>query len=239
MQNIFLNKKFWLNLLKIKEEEVPKTMIIYGSWFFDKTIKLLEKNITKKQDTGLPNLHIGKINNKSVAYGAVYGPTMAGEFTHLAGVIGIKRIILIGSCGSLQAGKNNIIIPKSSIRNDAVSDWYLSKNVTPLATIKLVNKAKQLLAKKNITSDIGTVITLSHMLMETNDLIDNWNKQGIDGVDLETASVYSIANFFNLECVALLIKSDQLVDTKIKPLTREKCLSIKENLISCAINLAY
>lgn len=237
MSNIFIEKKYWIDLLGINGEDIPETMIIYGSWFFDKKIFLLEKKIKKESDTLLPNLKIGTANKKKFFYGVAYGPTMAGELSHLAGVLKVKKIILIGTCGGLYNGKNLIIVPKQALRNDGVSDWYLKKNILPKVDSALFKRAKKYFAKNNLNIETGKTLTIANMLMETDALIKQWREKKIKAIDLETATVYSIANYFKIRCISILLESEKLIDNKRVITETNKKNKIKETIIDCAINL--
>lgn len=231
----FLKEKYWLRLLNLQKKEVPKNMIIYGTWFFDKAFVRLEKRIQKVKETNLPNLKIGTIKNKKMFYGVAYGPTMAGELCHLAGVLGVKKIFLIGTCGCLDINNPTIMLPKIVIRDEGVSDWYLKKSVLPKADNNLLVGAKKFFQKNEINVGTEKIITVDNMLMETDSVLKKWNKAGIKAVDLETATIYSLSNYFKIKSLAILIKSENLITGEI---TDSKTKNTMRKLaIDCAINL--
>lgn len=237
MINIFSKKEYWLDLLKIKEDDLPDSMLIYGSLLSAKIIPLLEKSITKISDTGLPNLYFGEYNNKKILYGTAFGPSIAATFAHLAGILKFNKIILIGSCGAISQSSNSLIIPSLVISDDSVTKWYYTNNKEFFPEKKLINLAKNILKKKNIISDFGKVITISNMLMETEKDINHWNDIKVMGVDMESAPIVAIANYFKIGSLSILVKAEQLKGDKVYPTNKEKRIKIRDEIINCALEI--
>ncbi len=236
MENIYLKNNFWLNLLKIKKEDIPEDIIIYGSWYFEKILHLLGENIEKIKDTNLPNLKIGKSNGKKIFYSVSYGPTMTAEISHMAGVLGVKKIILIGSCGTLRNNSNPIIVVNKSISEEGVSNWYNKEKIPVKSTENLFKKSINFFTSNNIGFDVGKVVTINHMLMENKDDINRWYGNENLGVELETSVVYNVAKYFNMERIALLRQSDSLRGNKNK-INIENKKNHRNAIIKCALEI--
>ena len=237
MKNIFNKKEYWLKLLNLKKSEIPDTLIIYGSWFALKVIPLLEKNILRQRETSLPNVFLGKMNCKSLLYSVLFGPSAAGTLTHLAGILNFKRIILIGSCGALPPAKEPIVLPNSAKREEGVSDWYLPKGIIPEADQDLLKTAKQFFLKNKIGADVGPVVTISHMLMESKKEIMAWKNVNLLGIDMETATVYSIANYFKIPVLAILVKAEYLMSAQVNQVSKNERMRTRDAVIKCALDL--
>lgn len=229
--NQFLNKAYWLKYLGIKPKEVPDSIIIYGSWFFDKTLNYLEKYTTSKKTTTLPNFFIGKIDNQAIGYSVVYGSTMAAEIAHIACVIGIKKIIFIGSYLDLSNNKNIIMIPNKAVSAEGVMEWYSNKKSFNCSK-DLENKIKKQFIEKNILPNTGSIKTLSFMLMENKKSFKKDINQKVNGLDLETAAIYGVAEFFKIKAIAILIKSEQYHKDKINYISQAEKLKAKNNLFA-------
>jgi|GEM_PF-5471099 len=224
---LFLRKSYWLKYLGINNNRVPGCFILYGSWFFDKAINYLEEIIDEQIKTSLPNLFLGKIKGRKIMYGAAYGSTMAGEMVHIAGSIGIKKIIFIGSYISLEKNKNSITIPDIIINYDNVLSWYKKNNKFKNDNIKL----KEYFKKNKINYNTGKIATISFMLMENKKILKNYKNKKISGLDLELATVYGISKFFKSNCFPILIKSETYTGGKIIYTKKSDSRVVKKTLL--------
>lgn len=186
-----LSKSDFLDYLKIDENQVPNSLIIYGGYNPPQTILNWCAQAPYKKENFFYPLSI----RDNIAVTWVYGDAMASEVAHIFSVIGVKQIILIGTYGALQTGVRfgEIFIPNLAIGEDGATRCYNSKlNSEP--DKKLFLKAKEIWSDYTIHE--GPIVSTACMLAETQEIIDDWVGKGYCGVDLETSAVFSVAKHF-------------------------------------------
>ena len=206
-----LTKNVFLKRAKITISQVPDTIIIYGGYnrrkFSDEWISQWKDYLKIPWFFGI---EIGEYHRKRVGFAIAYGPSMVGEIVHIFCVLGTKQIILVGSFGGLQSDIKfgDILIPTSASREDGVSDLYIDKKIGVKPNTQLIkNVAKKL---KNVKIHFGKIVTTCVMSAETQQQIKEWHKKGYIGVDLETATVFAVAQHFNAKAISILTMADNL-----------------------------
>jgi len=123
-------KEDWLKYLKLKEEEVPKGLIIFGAQVAPKRIKRWEKKLHNSKKPYW-NLVCGSYKGTKVGMTIVYGGAAVSEPAHIFSILGVKLIIQTGYFGALQKDMRvgDFFIPKVMEREDGVSDLYLDRNI--------------------------------------------------------------------------------------------------------------
>jgi len=122
--------------------------------------------------------------------------------------------IYVGSAGSYQKEVNirDIVIAMSSSSNSSMNNLpFDGENFAPTANAELflaaINAAKQ----KNIPIKAGNILTSDIFYQEDHDYYKKWAKYGVLCVEMETASLYTLAARFNVKALSLLTISDSLV----------------------------
>lgn len=235
MQSMFLDKNYWLDRLGLKEKEVPNKLVVYGSMFHSTILPLFEKFADIKKETGLPKIFAADSREGgSFLGGTVYAPTEAATMAHMAGVLNLDKIILVGSCGGLPPKTAPVLLPEKALREDGVSDWYLEGNDPVPGDKELLQKAHRHLDELELEHDMDTVTTINHMLMEKKSDINRWRGKAA-GVDMETAAFYAVAAYFGVPATALLTKTEYLTEDTARSISKEEKKTIRENLLQTAI----
>ena len=144
----------------------------------------------------------------------MYGGALLSEVIHLACLFGSKKNIHIGSCGGLHTEINDIdlILPIWSYGNESTTRVYDpgAKDFKHHA-----DEALTLELEKNLTTGHriwkGPIITNQAMMGESWDDIKSWSEKGYYGVEMETATVFSVSKHFNVPSAALLYVTDNLI----------------------------
>lgn len=101
-----LNCDDWLQVFGLKTEEVPSTLILRGTRQLKSRLQQYAQLLTDVRELTATNgifddIVLGRYNKKAIAVACIYGAPMASEVVHAFSVMGVKRIILTGCCGSL------------------------------------------------------------------------------------------------------------------------------------------
>ena len=224
-----------LSLSEFKEHmHLPKNykveaFISYGGWNdrdFRNNIKKALKDLKIKYTSQSMKKYYGflsdilevKIKNKIYWFTIAYGGVKLSEYTHLACILGSKMNIHTGSCGGLYPELNSldILLPTWTYGQESSASMYdrSNKNFKYHADIKLSKKLEQK-AKINNKTWNGPIISCHAMLGETLNDVNSWSKEGYHGVEMETATVFSISKHFNVPSASILYVSDNLIKGQI------------------------
>lgn len=236
-------KKDFMKFMGITKKQIPKYLIIEGTWNDKKKFRIYKKYLKKHfQPKGFFGRYclIGKYNNINVAYACIYGPSLASELVHAFSVLGIKAVIQLGSFGALQKGMKigDFLIPTFSEKFEGAANFYIKGKAD---SSKQLNKILEKICKeKKLRYHKGKMLSVAAMLAETKQMIRRWNKKSYLGVDLETATTFAVAKHFNVKRCALLRMIDNVAEGKHveSPLTLEEKIQ-KEKSIKELVNTPF
>ena len=155
-----------------------------------------------------------KIDDKNYWFIVMYGGALLSEYVHLASLFGSKKNIHIGSCGGLHPEMESLdlIIPTWSYGNESTTRVY-DREATDFKHYSDEELSKGL--EKNLPHaraiKKGPIISVQAMMGETWADVKSWSDNGYYGVEMETATVFSVSKNFNVPSAALLYVSDNLI----------------------------
>jgi purine-nucleoside phosphorylase len=213
-----LTRDDWLNILELGADDVPEALIMRGTRNLKARLTQHRELLADVRELGSPNgifedILLGSHNGTRIALACVYGAPMASEVAHVFGVIGVSRIILTGCCGALvpRIAAGELIIAEAAFPGDGASRYYGADGVTLLpAALELHRSALYRLERRGWTVHTGSVYTTCALCAESADDVAAWASQGHIAVDMETATVYSVARRFGVPAVAILFTFDCL-----------------------------
>jgi uridine phosphorylase len=136
----------WMDLLDLEEDEVPRLLVLEGTWWRQKALDSRLPLLTEVRELGMPDLWHGWYGDIPVAYCPAYGAPRAVEPVHVLGIIGTVNVVQIGSCGSLQPEltTGDIVLPERATIGEGTSQYYGGKGVAE-ANLGRVARAASLL----------------------------------------------------------------------------------------------
>ncbi|MEI6396719.1 MAG: hypothetical protein WCO48_01430 [Candidatus Taylorbacteria bacterium] len=209
-------------MFELPEDYVVDGFLSYGAWDIEKqrtNIKDVLKELNIEFSVGKLHgflEHIFEINigSKKYWFTVMYGGALLSEMTHLACLFGSKKNIHIGSCGGLSSKIDNmeLILPTWSYGNESTTRTYEpdAKDFKHYADTSLVKKLKDNVPNNHKVWN-GPIITNQAMMGETWEDVKSWSEKGYYGVEMETATTFSVSKHFNVPSAALLYVSDNLI----------------------------
>ena len=220
-----MTRSDWLEMLGIPEARIPDAVILRGTRNLRRQRDIHAERFDDVLDIGSPNglfedIFLARHRGLNIAYASVYGDSMASEITHLFGVLGARLVIQTGCCGGLQLGvqTGDLIIPSKAIPGEGAAQYYLRENQKPRASAELIRPAASLV-RSCWPYHTGEIYTTSALLAEGRAELEAWQDAGYAAVDMETATTFAVAQYFNMARVAVLfvfdnpLFGDTLVDT--------------------------
>lgn len=155
-------------------------------------------------------------------------PSMHIYASELMQVYGARRLIRVGTCGSLKAGvelKDVVIAMAAATDSNMNRDRFGSISFAPAADFQLLKAAYETAQAAHIKAVVSTIFTSDQFYddhgAEKNKLMADY---GVAAVDMETCELYTLAAKYGVQALTMLTVSDHLI-------TGERC-SAKERQTS-------
>lgn len=136
---------------------------------------------------------------------------VAADSLEVAIALGAREIFLFGLCGAiaddLEVG--DIIIPLEIKRLEGTSYHYMpaSQHAQPDKT--LTKALRTFLSQQNVDFHTGKTVTTDAVYRQTLNKELSWRDEGILGVDMEMSALLTVASFYSLPAVCMLVVSDK------------------------------
>ena len=117
----------------------------------------------------------------------------------------------------VKGGKaGDIVLPTYSYGDESTTRFY-QRDITDNKHYVSENLVSEI--KSKIPSDInvirGGIVTCQAMLAETKEDIEDWQKNGYVGVEMETSTFIAVSNHFKVPNAAILHISDNLITEEL------------------------
>jgi len=159
-------------------------------------------------------------------------------------VLGARRILVLGWCGSLQPDlkTGDLVIPDRAISEEGTSQHYPLPNGAPRSDSELNRMLEISLEGQGITFTKGEIWTIDAIYRETSEKVKAYREKGVLAVEMEISALLTVAAYRSVSLAGLLVVSDELFDLKWRPgfsnpllkkntrLAGELLLSLSENL---------
>jgi uridine phosphorylase len=208
---LHVDRAGWMNLLNMDEDEVPRLLVLEGTWWRQRALDSRLPLLEGVRELGMPDLWHGWYGDLPVAFCPAYGASRAVEPVHVLGTCGTPVVVQIGSCGGLQPNvrTGDIVLSERATIGEGASQYYGGKGVAK-ANLGRVTRAASLFAGRDMHCHRGSTITTSALLAQPPALLRKWAAAGHLAVDMETSAVFSAATAFGMRAASLLFVWDEL-----------------------------
>ena len=132
--------------------------------------------------------------------------------------LGARMVLALGWCGSLQSHLpiGHLVLPTTAMSTEGTSRHYpLSEPPDP--NQGLVRILGNLLEPSDARWQEGTVWSTDGFYRETVELVQHYKAQGVLGVDMEMAALFTLGRFRRVPVAGLLVVSDELATLHWNP----------------------
>jgi AMP nucleosidase len=139
------------------------------------------------------------------------GSAMAATCMDLLTAIHPKGVLFLGKCGGLKQSTElgHFILPIAAIRGEGASDDYLPKEVPAMPSFKLHKFVSEKIIEANMEYRTGVVYTTNRRVWEHDDEFkQKLMKLSALGIDMETATIFTVGHANEISRGALLLVSD-------------------------------
>lgn len=142
-------------------------------------------------------------------------PSISIYVNELISFYGAKKLIRIGSCGSMQESikLRDIIVAMSASTNSAVNkNHFKGMDFAPTADFALFKKSLKVGENLKLNIKAGGVLTSDVFYNYDPNEWKMWAAFNILAVEMETTALYTLAAKFNVQALSILTVSDSLVN---------------------------
>lgn len=200
-----------------KQGEIAETVLLPGDPLRAKFIaeNILEDAVCYNNVRGMLGF-TGTYKGKRVSVqGTGMGvPSISIYVNELITEYGVKNLIRIGTCGTIQPDVHirEIILAMTASTTSAINNkTFGGATFAPHANFGLLNKANEVATKRGIKVHAGSVLTEDLFYNDEQDHWRLWAKYGVLGLEMETYGLYTLAAKNKVNALSILTVSDNLI----------------------------
>jgi AMP nucleosidase len=167
------------------------------------------------------------------------GSANAATIMDLLSAIQPKAVLFLGKCGGLKKKNKlgDIILPIAAIRGEGASNDYFPPEVPALPSFSLQRAVSSTVRDHDVDYWTGTVYTTNRRVWEHDEDFKQYLKRiRATAIDMETATLFSVAFANKIPIGALLLVSDQpMVPDGVK--TEESDVEITRNFVDLHLKI--
>lgn len=157
------------------------------------------------------------------------GSANAATIMDLLSTIPPKAVLFLGKCGGLKKVNQlgDLILPIAAIRGDGTSNDYFPPEVPALPAFNLQKAVSTNIRQHDLDYWTGTIYTTNRRVWEHDDEFKNYLRRiRCMGIDMETATIFSVGFYNSIPTGALLLVSDQpMISTGVKTDASDRIVS--------------
>lgn len=162
------------------------------------------------------------------------GSANAATIMDLLGAVRPKACLFLGKCGGLKKKTQigDLILPIAAIRGEGTSNDYFPPEVPALPSFALQKAISTTIVEHNLDYWTGTIYTTNRRVWEHDQDFKRYlERTRCMGIDMETATIFTVAFANHIPVGALLLVSDQpMVPEGVK--TAESDRKVTQNYVS-------
>lgn len=177
---------------------------------FNKYVEIFAEhfNVPFLKDVNMPNA----IADGVMIINFGMGTANAASIMDLLTAVEPKAVLFLGKCGGLKKINQlgDFILPIAAIRGEGTSDIYLPAEVPALPAFSLQRAVSTTVRNHERDYWTGTVYTTNRRVWEHDDQFKEYlRKTRCMGIDMETATLFTVGFFNEIPTGALLLVTDQ------------------------------
>ncbi len=161
------------------------------------------------------------------------GSANAATIMDLLGAVHPKAVLFLGKCGGIkkQNSLGDYILPIAAIRGEGTSNDYFPQEVPSLPSFNLMRAVSTAIRNHGKDYWTGTIYTTNRRVWEYDDRFKEYLQYiRVMGIDMETATLFTVGFANQIPTGALLLVSDQpMISTGIK--TSKSDMHVTNNFV--------
>lgn len=219
--------KNWLpRYTGVQLEEISQHILLVNFHQYIELFSSLHNNAEiKGQDKTMPNVTANGITIINFGMGSANAATIMD----LLSAVEPKAVLFLGKCGGLKKINKlgDLILPIAAIRGEGTSNDYFPPEVPALPAFSLQRAVSTTIRDFDRDYWTGTVFTTNRRVWEHDDEFKDYLRRSrCMGIDMETATLFTVGFYNHIPTGALLLVSDQpMVPEGVKTEESDKQIS--------------
>jgi AMP nucleosidase len=186
-------------------------------------------------DKAMPNVTANGVTMINFSMGSANSATIMD----LLSATQPKAVLFLGKCGGLKKKNKlgDLILPIAAIRGEGTSDDYLPSEIPALPSFALQKAISTTIRNHDRDYWTGTVFTTNRRVWEHDEEFKEYLRESrCMGIDMETATLFTVGFVNHIPCGALLLVSDQpMVSEGVK--TSESDIKVTQEFVKDHIQI--
>jgi AMP nucleosidase len=161
------------------------------------------------------------------------GSANAATIMDLLSSVKPKAVLFLGKCGGLKKINQlgDLILPIAAVRGEGTSNDYFPPEVPALPAFNLQKAVSTNIRNHNLDYWTGTIYTTNRRVWEHDEDFKAYlRKIRVMGIDMESATIFSVGFYNSIPTGALLLVSDQpMISSGVKTEASDRVVS--ENFV--------
>jgi len=148
--------------------------------------------------------------------GPMIGAPQAAMVLEKMIALGVRRVVTLGWCGSLQPGVRigDVVLPTGAFSEEGTSLHYLEDPGKAAPSTRILGVLREKSRETGLVFHEGKVWTTDAPYRETASKVRLYGEAGALAVEMETSALFSVAHFRGIELATVLVVSDELFGGK-------------------------
>ena len=163
-------------------------------------------------------------------------PSAAIVIEELA-MLGVKRIVRVGTCGGLQPdlALGDLIVAITAVAADATAHHLVGEPHTPTADWDLVHAAVHAAKELGKPVRVGPIVSSDLFYNPDQGQYQRWSERGILAVEMEAAVLFTLGALRKVKTGCLLTVSDVVVEGEFVRITDEEMRAAVDQMTQLAL----
>jgi 5'-methylthioadenosine phosphorylase/purine-nucleoside phosphorylase len=163
-------------------------------------------------------------------------PSAAIVIEELA-MLGVRRILRVGTCGGLQADLRlgDLIVAVSAVPADGTALHLVGEPHAPTADWELVHRAVHRAKEEGIAVRVGPVVSSDLFYNPDKDQYRRWSERGLLAVEMEAAVLFTLGALRKIKTGCLLTVSDVVVEGELVRISDEEMRAAVDRMTELAL----
>jgi 5'-methylthioadenosine phosphorylase/purine-nucleoside phosphorylase len=183
--------------------------------------------------------YTGTFHGKSVSVqSSGMGCPSAGIVIEELVMLGVKRILRVGTCGGLQADMNlgDLIVALTAVPADATARHLIGEPHVPTAHWELVHSAVHAAKELGKPVRVGPIVSSDIFYNPDSGQYQRWSERGVLAVEMEASILFTLGALRKIKTGCLLTVSDVVIEGEFIRISDEEMRAAVDQMTELALH---
>ena len=183
--------------------------------------------------------YTGTFHGKSVSVqSSGMGCPSAGIVIEELVMLGVKRILRVGTCGGLQADMKlgDLIVALTAVPADATARHLIGEPHVPTADWELVHGAVHAAKELGKPVRVGPIVSSDIFYNPDSGQYQRWSERGVLAVEMEAAILFTLGALRKIKTGCLLTVSDVVIEGEFIRISDEEMRAAVDQMTELALH---